>query len=180
MCESKPTIGWKNLPWTRCNSHQGMHKHIPMPSRYFTNVKESFCLLSDAPSRLSKYYSQLTYLGILSPIMFCLTDSPPLFEQYTVMGCDDILPNARPRENFICDKEKNPYMIKRTGKNVVHGRPLDLRSGHKYNKSLLGWVEVYPWDTKLSALSNLTGTLKISSSEVKWIHRWRIDSRRVQ
>ena len=66
MCESKPAIGYKTLPWTRCNSHQGMHKHIPMPRRYFTNVKEPFCLLSDAPSRLSQSYSQFTYLGILS------------------------------------------------------------------------------------------------------------------
>ena len=50
----------------------------------------NFYLLSDAPSRLSKSYSQLTYMGILSPIMFCLTDSPPLLEQYTVIGCDNI------------------------------------------------------------------------------------------
>ena len=71
MCESKPTIRWKTLRWTRYNSHQGMHKHIPMPWRYFTNIQEPFCLLSDAPSRLSQSYSQFTYLGILSNTMFC-------------------------------------------------------------------------------------------------------------
>ena len=47
MCKSTPTMGWKTLPWTRCNSYQRMHKHIPMLWRYFTNVKEPFCLLSN-------------------------------------------------------------------------------------------------------------------------------------
>ena len=34
-------------------------------------------------------------------------------------------------QKFICDKEKIPYMIKGTGNNVIHRRPLDLRSGHE-------------------------------------------------
>ena len=103
MCESKPASSWKTLPWTRCNSHQGMHKHIPLPKRYFTNVKEPFCLLSDAPSRLSLSYSQFTYLGTLSKnyVFFDLTDSPPLLEQYTVMGYEDIELNAMTWKNSV-------------------------------------------------------------------------------
>ena len=34
-------------------------------------------------------------------------------------------------QKFICDKEKIPYMIKGAANNVVHRRPLDLRSGHE-------------------------------------------------
>ena len=34
-------------------------------------------------------------------------------------------------QKFICDKEKNPYMIKGNGNNAIHRRPLDLRSGHE-------------------------------------------------
>ena len=45
-----------------------------MPSRYLTNVKEKFCLLSDS-SGLSQYHSQLTYLEILAAV-FSLACTP--------------------------------------------------------------------------------------------------------
>ena len=37
MCESKASIWWKTVQWCQCNSYEGMHKHIQMPSRYLTN-----------------------------------------------------------------------------------------------------------------------------------------------
>ena len=46
MCESKASIWWKTVHWCQCNSYEGMHKLIEMPSRYLTNCKEEFCLLS--------------------------------------------------------------------------------------------------------------------------------------
>ena len=46
MCESKASIWTKTVHWCQCNSYEGMHKHIEVPSRYLTNCNEQFCLLS--------------------------------------------------------------------------------------------------------------------------------------
>ena len=64
MCESKASIWWKTVHWSQCNSHEGMHRHIHMPSRYFKHFKEEFRL--SYPSRLShdQYRLQLTYSEI--------------------------------------------------------------------------------------------------------------------
>ena len=64
MCESKASIWWKTVHWCQCNSYEGMHKHIQMPSRYLTNFNEQFCLLSFPLPELSRdqYRSQLTYM----------------------------------------------------------------------------------------------------------------------
>ena len=37
MCEPKASIWWKTVHWSQCNSYEGMHRHIQMPSRYLTN-----------------------------------------------------------------------------------------------------------------------------------------------
>ena len=61
MRESKASIWWKTVHWSQCNSYEGMHRQIQMPSRYWANFKEEVCLLS-SPSGLShdQYGSQLT------------------------------------------------------------------------------------------------------------------------
>ncbi|XP_067024015.1 scavenger receptor cysteine-rich domain superfamily protein-like [Acropora muricata] len=33
MCESKASIWWNTVHWSQCNSYEGMHRHIQMPSR---------------------------------------------------------------------------------------------------------------------------------------------------
>ena len=45
MCESKASIWWNTVHWSQCNSYEGMHRHIQMPSRYWANFKEEVCLL---------------------------------------------------------------------------------------------------------------------------------------
>ena len=42
MCESRASIWWTTVRWTQCNSYEGMRREIHMPSRYFTNVNETF------------------------------------------------------------------------------------------------------------------------------------------
>ena len=62
MCESKASIWRKTVHWSQCNSYEGMHSEIQMPSRYLTNFKEEVCLLPYRSGLSHKQYCpQFTY-----------------------------------------------------------------------------------------------------------------------
>ena len=68
MCESRASIWWKTVRWTQCNSYEGMRREVEMPSRYLTNVKEKFCLLSNSAG-LSLYNSSLHIWKLLAAML---------------------------------------------------------------------------------------------------------------
>ena len=80
----KPQFGGKLCTGPQCNSYEGMHRHIQMPSRYWANFKEEVCLLS-YPSGLShdQYRSQLTYQRNFWPHYCLLARSPRVIEVLT-------------------------------------------------------------------------------------------------
>ena len=73
MCGSKASIWWKTVHWSQCNSHEGMHRQILVPSRYLSNFKEELCLLSFPLRGFSRAVPFIVYLHglkLLAALLF--------------------------------------------------------------------------------------------------------------
>ena len=65
MCESKASIWWKTVHWSQCNSHEGMHRQIQVPSRYLSNLKGRIVFIILSPQSflvISTVHSLLTWI----------------------------------------------------------------------------------------------------------------------